>query len=71
MICRLCGQPFYLGDADYKLTKTIVEKQPGTGQIILRPVAHEDGSPTLYFHLHCLAEMSLVLIAAEGGRVDG
>ena len=71
MICRLCGEPFMYGDTEFSLKRNEITKHPGTGRTILRPTLHEDGSHTLYFHLHCLAEVGLVLIAAEGGRVDG
>jgi hypothetical protein len=55
------------GDVLYELKKKDVLRDPVTGTV-LRSLTHEDGSPSLYFHLHCLAEVSLVLIAAEGGQ---
>lgn len=71
MICQLCAEPFMFGDTAFTMKRSELSKHPGTGQTILRPSLHENGSHTLYFHLHCLAEVNMVLIAAEGGRVDG
>jgi hypothetical protein len=68
LICRLCAEPFAYGDVLYELKKKDIARDLNSGTV-LRSLVHEDGSPSLYFHLHCLAEVSLTLIAAEGGRV--
>lgn len=68
LICRLCSEPFNYGDVLFELKKRDIYRDPTAGTV-LRNLLHEDGSPSLYFHLHCLAELSLALIAADGGRV--
>lgn len=70
MICQLCAEPFMFGDTAFTMKRGELSKHPGTGETILRPVLHENGSHSLYFHLHCLAELGLTLIAAEGNRSD-